>query len=97
MRFILIIIFILFRLIIIVFRANSIAIRVVLLGSRALYRISISAVLVTELIVLPGSRALYRISISTVPVIELIVKKLLYYPVRAIGSESSKTPDVLSL
>jgi hypothetical protein len=51
MRFILIIIFIFFRLIIIILRANLIAIRIVLPGSRALYRISISAVPVTELIV----------------------------------------------
>jgi hypothetical protein len=75
MRFVLVIIFILLRLIIIVLRANSIAIRVVL----------------------PGFRALCRISISAVPVTELVVKKLLYYPVRAIGGRNSETPDILNL
>jgi hypothetical protein len=54
MRFVLVIIFMLLRLIMIVLRANPIAIRVVLPSSRALYRISISAVLVIEL-VLPSS------------------------------------------
>jgi hypothetical protein len=97
MRFALVIIFILLRLIIIVLRANPIAMRVVLLGSQALRRISISTIPVIELIVLPGSRALRRISISAIPVIELIVKKLLYYLVQVIGGRSSETLDILSL
>ena len=97
MRFALVIIFIFLRLIIIVLRANPISIRVVLLGSRALRRISISVILVIELIVLPSSRALYRISISIILVIELIVKKLLYYLVRVIRGKSNETLDILSL
>ena len=93
----LVIIFMLLRLMMMVLRANPMAMRVVLPGSRALRRISISTVPVTELVVLPGSRALRRISISAVPVTELVVKKPSCYPVRAIGGGSSETPDALSL
>jgi hypothetical protein len=53
--------------------------------------------MVIRVLVLSDSRALGRISISAVPVTELVVKKPSCYPVRALGGESSETPDALSL